>query len=259
MSQTFSFRFGIHDFCHCSTIPFFESSTGDAPSDSQSRAPTCNKHRVPFSSHISTSCFQTTPSQETQYLQQCKRRVASGAGIPQHPSRRPLVVSGAGSFQHPSRRSPSLLPLLESPVHWQWSFSDANVAKARWSLWKDPFPNEIMRPLKVRDPGNRFTENPSFVTLVEKTRGPAVSDGTHESCNSHDESGSSGTIKCPARLSQNSLPCKSPAPGKIPILFSRSNRASNTFNVSLPISCFNFPGTTETRMIAEGPVYKEQE
>ena len=33
----------------------------------------------------------------------------------------------------------------------------------------------------ARDPGNRFTENVSFVTFVEKTRGPAVSDGANES------------------------------------------------------------------------------
>ena len=30
----------------------------------------------------------------------------------------------------------------------------------------------------VRDPCNRFTENASFVTFVERTKGPAVSDGT---------------------------------------------------------------------------------
>ena len=53
----------------------------------------------------------------------------------------------------------------------------------------------------VRDPGNGFTENSSLVTFVEKTRGPAASDGTNVSPNSQDESG-------------NTLPRKSPAPRK---------------------------------------------
>ena len=33
----------------------------------------------------------------------------------------------------------------------------------------------------VRDPGTLVTENVSLIVVVEKTRGPAVSDGTNES------------------------------------------------------------------------------
>ena len=38
-----------------------------------------------------------------------------------------------------------------------------------------------MRSRVVRDPGNRFKQNVSFIKFVEKTWGPAVSDGTNES------------------------------------------------------------------------------
>ena len=90
-------------------------------------------------------------------------------------------------------------------------------------LLKRPFPDVIMRSRVVRDPGSRFTENASSVTFVEKTRGPAASDGTNVPSNPQDESGNSGTIKCLARISRSTLPWKSPAPGKIPTLFFRSN------------------------------------
>ena len=43
--------------------------------------------------------------------------MASGAGVPRHPSRRTRVASGARSIQHPSRRSPLLLTALESLVN----------------------------------------------------------------------------------------------------------------------------------------------
>ena len=45
-------------------------------------------------------------------------------------------------------------------------------------------------------------------------RGLGASDGTNVSSNSQDESGNSGTTKCPAQLPRNTLPWKSPAPGK---------------------------------------------
>ena len=102
----------------------------------------------------------------------------------------------------------------------------------RWSLCNDPFLDVIMRYRMVRDPGNRFTENASLVTFLENTRGPAASDGTNVSSNSQDEFGNSGIIKCFSRLSRNTLPWKSPAPGTIPMLFFRPTHASNTFRVS---------------------------
>ena len=45
---------------------------------------------------------------------------------------------------------------------------------------------------------------------------------------------------------------------KCQYLFFRSNRASNIFNVFLPISRINFPGTTETRMIAQATCMKTE-
>ena len=112
------------------------------------------------------------------------------------------------------------------------------------SLRNDPFLDVIMRYRMVRDPGNRFTENASLDTFLENTRGPSVSDGTNVSSNSQDEFGNSGIIKCFARLSRNTLPWKSPAPGKKPMLFFRPNRASNTFRVSYlsTASIFVTPG-----------------
>ena len=108
----------------------------------------------------------------------------------------------------------------------------------------------------VRDPCNRFTVNASFVTLVEKTRGPAVSDGqvNHETHMTNRATVEPSNVLRDSRATH--YPVKLPAPGKMPQLFFSKNRASSTFNVSLPISSINFPGTTETRMIAQAPCIK---
>ena len=167
-------------------------------------APTCNRHRVPFFTRFSSVFSIHSKSKDS--VSSVMLRVASGAG----------------SLRHPSRRSPSLLTM--EPLKWPFS-------------WRN---HEIM----VRDPGNRFTENASLVTFLENTRGPAASDGTNVSSNSQDEFGNSGVIKCFARLSHNTLPWKSPAPGTIPMLFFRPIHASNTFRVSFlsTASIFLAPG-----------------
>ena len=57
MNLAISFHFAIHDFCH-QTI--FGNLDGDAPSDSQSRTNTCNRHGAPFFTRFS-SVFSNYP------------------------------------------------------------------------------------------------------------------------------------------------------------------------------------------------------
>ena len=76
-------------------------------------------------------------------------------------------------------------------------------------------------------------------------------------------------IELPRRITQqwnDQVSCATPAEHvafeisstrEIPILFFRSNRASNTCSVSLPIKSINFPGTTETHMTAQASVYHD--
>ena len=108
----------------------------------------------------------------------------------------------------------------------------------------------------VRNPYNCFTEHASFITFVEKQD---VQLSLMEQTNHETPMTSRATVE-PSNVLRDAHATLYPENlqhiGKMPILFFRSNRASNTFIVSLPISSINFPGTTETRMIAQAPCIK---
>ena len=106
----------------------------------------------------------------------------------------------------------------------------------------------------VRDPGNRFTENVSFITFVEKTRVPRSLMGqtNHETPKtiqaimepSSDLRAFLATL-CPQNLQHVE---KSNV-----ILLAKS--CFQNF-LSLPINNIRFPGTTGTRMVAQAPGIK---
>ena len=178
--------------CHSFAKPFLDHRWRE-PSESQSRTPTCNRHRVPFFTRFNF-VFSNHP-----------RAMDSVS---------PVMQTSRGfwcrDLQHPSRRSPLVLPPLLRRFFTFSSLFLTQTSKSTMEPLKGPFPHVIMRFRMVRDPGSRFTESASRVAFVEKTRGPAASDGTNVSSNSQDEAGSSGTIKC------STLPLKSQSPGKIP-------------------------------------------
>ena len=104
----------------------------------------------------------------------------------------------------------------------------------------------------VRDLGDRFTENVSFIIFVEVPRSlmgqtnhetPRTIQATMEP--SSDLRGFLATF-CLQNLQHL----------KHPMLFFRSQRAAKTFSVSVPINIISFPGTTETRLNAQAPCIK---
>ena len=193
----------------------------------------------------STSCFQTTPSQQTQ----CPSVVQTSRGFW---CREPLasITSHSRGFscREPSASVTSFC--VTSSSTWE-ACSDANVKK---------YDGPLKRPSSRRNHEVSFCarpwQSPHRKCLTHHLR----RQNKRSSClrwdepwNSQDESGNSGIIGCPARLSRNKLPSKSPAPRKMLMLLLKPNRASNTLKVSLPISSINFPGNTETRMTAQAP------
>ena len=99
----------------------------------------------------------------------------------------------------------------------------------------------------VRDPCCRFTENASFVPLVEKTKGPVSLMGQ----TNHETPMTNRATVEPSSVLRDSRATIYPVNRQH--LEKCRYGSSNQIVLSLSI---NFPGTTETRIIAQAPCVK---